>query len=75
MPRGDGTGPPGGGPGSGRGRGLGRGGAGRMGGTRRGAGPSGNCVCPQCGHKVPHQASTPCYNMACPRCGTAMVRE
>lgn len=77
MPRGDRTGPPnGGGPGSGRGRGLGRGGgAGRMGGTRAGAGPGGNCVCPQCGHKVPHQPGTPCYNVNCPKCGIAMVRE
>lgn len=65
MPRGDGTGPP-------RGR-TGRGG--RMGGTSPGAGPGGNCVCPNCGTKVPHQRGTPCYNLSCPQCGTKMVRE
>jgi len=65
MPRGDGTGPP---------RGMvGRGS--RMGGTRPGAGPGGNCVCPRCGTKVPHQKGTPCYNLNCPKCGTKMVRE
>jgi len=65
MPRGDGTGPPR--------RMVGRGG--RMGGTRPGAGPGGNCVCPRCGTKVPHQKGTPCYNLNCPKCGTKMVRE
>ena len=70
MPRGDGTGPPGGGgPGTGRG-----GGRGRMEGTRAGAGPAGSCVCPNCGHSVPHQVGTPCYNINCPQCGTKMVR-
>jgi len=65
MPRGDGTGPP-------RGRDQ-RGG--RMGGTRPGAGPVGNCVCPSCGTKVAHQRGTPCYNLTCPQCGAKMVRE
>jgi hypothetical protein len=70
MPRGDGMGPPwGSGPGTGRGRG-----AGRMGGNRPGAGPGGECVCPSCGHRVPHQAGTPCYSVSCPKCGTRMVR-
>ncbi len=75
MPRGNGTGPPGGG-GSGTGGGIGQGGKGRgrMGGTRPGAGPSGSCVCPNCGAKVPHQVGTPCYNLSCPQCGTKMVR-
>jgi len=61
--------------GFGRGRGLGRGGRGRMGGTKAGAGPGGFCVCPSCGHKVPHQAGVPCYQVNCPKCGTRMVRE
>jgi len=52
MPRGDGTGPFGTGSGAGRGRG-GRG-LGRRGGPLA-AGPGGYCVCPQCGHKEPHQ--------------------
>lgn len=74
MPFGDGTGPSGRGPGTGRGLGRG-GGQGRMGGTRPGAGPSGNCVCPGCGAKVPHKVGVPCYNTTCPKCGSKMVRE
>jgi hypothetical protein len=73
MPRGDGTGPFGGGPGTGRGMGGG-GGRGRMGGNRPGAGPGGYCICPSCGEKVPHQAGSPCYNLTCPKCGSRMVR-
>lgn len=65
MPRGNGVGPP-----TGRGQR-----AGRMGGNRPGAGPSGNCVCPSCGEKVSHQRGTPCYNLSCPKCGTKMIRE
>lgn len=75
MPRGDGTGPPGGsGPGTGRGRGRGGGGSGRMSGNRPGAGPSGNCVCPTCGASLPHQAGMPCYDLVCPKCGAKMAR-
>ena len=61
MPRGDGTGPMGGG-----------------GGRRRGnafAGPRGNCVCPACGRKLPHDQGQPCSQMTCPDCGKRMVRE
>jgi len=65
MPRGNGTGPQGRRPGSGRGRG----------GTGRGLGPDANCVCPNCGKKVPHLPGTPCYAMKCPECGAVMVRE
>jgi len=64
MPRGDGMGPPSDG--------------GRGGGRMRGplaAGPGGNCMCPNCGHKVPHVAGQPCNQRSCPKCGTAMVRE
>ena len=74
MPRGDGTGPYGQGPGTGRGMGRG-GGRGRMGGTRPGAGPAGECVCPNCGSTVPHQAGLPCYQVACPKCGAQMIRK
>jgi len=68
MPRGDGTGPLGGG----RGRGDGRS---RMGGTRPGAGPGGHCVCPNCGVTVAHGAGQPCYQTNCPKCGTRMIRK
>lgn len=61
--------------GSGRGIGRGLGGGGRMRGTRPGAGPSGECVCPSCGARVPHKAGIPCYNTNCPKCGTRMVRS
>ncbi len=76
MPRGDGTGPKGMGPGTGRAAGMNRGqggqGKGRMGG--RGAGPSGECVCPQCGTRTPHQRGIPCFEQKCPNCNTPMVR-
>jgi len=74
MPRGDGTGPSGQGPGTGRGMGGG-GGRGRMGGNRAGAGPSGNCVCPDCGAKAPHEVGVPCSSVRCPKCNSLMIRE
>lgn len=71
MPRGDETGPPGGGsPGTGRG-----GGRGRMGGSNAGAGPGGQCVCPSCGATVTHQVGLPCYQIECPKCNASMVRK
>jgi len=75
MPGGDRTGLPSGG-GVGRGRGIGRGsrGGGRMGGNRPGAGPTGECVCPNCRARLPHQVGTPCYNLSCPKCGAKMMR-
>ena len=68
MPRGDGTGPIGGG-----GRGAGGGGRGRGGGFAMG--PGGNCVCPNCGREAPHVRGTPCYRRKCPECGAAMTRK
>jgi predicted Fe-Mo cluster-binding NifX family protein len=62
---------PGGGMGGGMGGGGGRGG--RMGGPLA-AGPGGYCVCPQCGHKEPHEVGIPCAQKQCPKCGAAMVR-
>jgi hypothetical protein len=66
----------GGGRGQGGGGGRGRGGKrpGRMGGPLA-AGPGGNCVCPQCGAKEPHQRGVPCPQRKCPKCGAAMTRE
>jgi hypothetical protein len=75
MPRGDGTGPKGMGPGTGRGMGRGQGGRGSMGGNRAGAGPGGDCVCPQCGATAPHQAGVPCFQVRCPKCGQQMMRQ
>lgn len=74
MPRGDGTGPPGGGPGQGRGQGQGRGKSMNQG-NRPGAGPVGNCLCPYCGATAPHQRGVPCYEQKCPQCGQPMRRE
>jgi len=76
MPGGDGTGPFGQGPGTGRG--MGRRISGEMGrnrGNRAGAGPSGNCVCPKCGAKIPHEAAVPCSSVRCPKCNGLMIRE
>ena len=63
MPRGNGTGPSGG-RGSGRGRGI-----------QSGIGVGGNCVCPGCGKKIPHQRSVPCNQISCPNCGMKMIKE
>ena len=78
MPRGDGTGPFGQGPGSGRGMGGRRGMAGGLGrnrGNKAGAGPIGNCVCPNCGAKAVHEVGVPCSSVRCPKCNNFMVRE
>ena len=52
----------------------GRGGRGRMGGPYA-AGPSGNCLCPNCGNRETHRPGIPCTNQKCPKCGTRMIRE
>ncbi len=54
--------------------GQGGGGRGRMGGPLAG-GPTGFCVCPQCGHKEAHQRGTPCNQRNCANCGSVMARE
>lgn len=74
MPRGDKTGPQGQGPGTGRGRGMGPRGGGRNRGNRFGAGPGGECICPDCGQRVPHELGAACFEQKCPKCGTVMTR-
>ena len=49
-----------------------RGGRGRMGGFA--AGPIGECACPSCGARAPHQRGIPCYQQKCPKCGAMMTR-
>ena len=44
-------------------------------GRRMGMGPSGDCVCPKCGYKTPHQQGKPCRDLLCPTCGITMLRE
>ncbi len=60
-------------PPGGRFRAPGRGGRGRQPGGF-GLGPDGECVCPSCGTRVPHQRGVPCYEHRCPKCGTSMTR-
>ncbi|MEA3506664.1 MAG: hypothetical protein U9R36_04135 [Elusimicrobiota bacterium] len=71
MPFGDGTGPAGGGAGSGAPAGEGRG---MMEGNKAGAGPGGECICPNCGTREVHSLGTPCYQLKCPKCGAALIR-
>lgn len=56
--------------GGGGARGIGRGD-----GSKPGSGPSGNCVCPKCGYKMPHSVGQRCIDLICPQCGIKMVRE
>lgn len=58
----------------GGGQSLGKGGRGRQSGGF-GLGPSGECICPKCENKVPHQQGVPCYEQHCPKCGTSMTRN
>ena len=62
------------GPGGGGGRGQDPSGKGRGMGGGRGLGPGGDCVCPNCGKKLPHKRGTPCFEIKCPKCGTVMTR-
>ena len=66
MPGGDRTGPAGRGPMTGRARGRG-------GGFARG--PGGECLCPKCGYREPHQLGVSCDTKKCPKCGATMTRE
>jgi len=71
MPGGDGTGPTGQGPITGRGQSQGRG---RGLGGGYSMGPGGECFCPNCGHREPHQLGVPCYDKKCPKCRLSMTR-
>jgi hypothetical protein len=53
--------------GMGLGRRLDRGGG-------RGFGPVGECVCLNCGARVPHEAGVPCFEQRCHRFGSNMRR-
>ena len=54
--------------GSGQGQGSGQG-------NRAGLGPTGKCVCPNCGFSASHQPGMPCSSQKCPKCGISMIRE
>ncbi len=56
------------------GRGLQGGGRGLGHGNKAGAGPGGECRCPQCGYTQPHQPALRCMDITCPKCGTKMGR-
>ncbi len=78
MGRGGGGGMGRGGGGMGQGGGGGRGQGGRGRGRKAGplaGGPLGYCVCPSCGHRVPHERGVPCMGQKCPNCNAPMVRE
>lgn len=62
MPRGDGNGP------------IGSRGRGQTGGRPAWAGPGGECICPSCGHREPHERGVPCTSKICPKCSTQMMR-
>jgi len=41
----------------------------------KGEGPGGNCVCPKCGYKIPHERGIPCSTLECPKCKINLDRE
>lgn len=72
---GGGGGQGGGSRGSSGGRGQGKGsGRGRKNGGQ-GLDLGSNCICPNCGKKVPHTQGVPCTDITCSECGQLMNRE
>ena len=55
------------------GGGFGRGGRRGLGGGFA-CGPGGECFCPNCGYREPHQLGVPCYQKKCPKCETPLIR-
>lgn len=45
------------------------------GGGPHAAGPGGECECPHCGCKTPHEDGMPCRQCECPECGKMMARD
>ena len=56
------------------GGGFGRGGGRRGLGGGFARGPRGECLCPNCGYREPHQLANPCLTKKCPKCGAPMTR-
>ena len=42
---------------------------------RHDMGVDGDCVCPKCETRVPHDRGVPCQEVRCPGCGAKMLRE
>ena len=40
-----------------------------------GKGPDGDCVCAQCGYRMPHERGVPCSSLKCPKCQIDLKRE
>ncbi|WP_292484845.1 DUF134 domain-containing protein [Methanohalobium sp.] len=38
-------------------------------------GPSGTCICPDCGYEQSHQKGIPCNQVKCPECSKLMIRN
>jgi len=40
-----------------------------------GKGPDGDCVCPKCDFRVPHERGIPCSSLKCPKCDINLERK
>ncbi len=40
-----------------------------------GQGPGGDCICPKCRYKTPHEAGVPCSQIICPKCKISLERK